>query len=217
MTTTHGILFDLDGVLLDTEGIYSEFWSRVDARYPTGTPNFAQVIKGSNLATILNDHFPSELHSAVISMLDGFQQDMRYEFFPHALERLSELRAAGVAMSVVTSSDRKKMSSVYAQHPAFRNYFADVVTGDMVERPKPNPECFLLGARRLGIACEDCLIFEDSLNGLKAARASGAKVIGLATTNRAEDLSALADVVINDWSELTVDDILSMFKTPHTL
>lgn len=178
-----GVLFDLDGVLIDTEGIYTQFWEAVDQRFPTGVENFAQVIKGSNLHNILHSYFSTEeLRHEVNEMLNGFQRDMRYDFFPGAIELLNDLHHKGISCCLVTSSDRSKMEAVYRQHPDFASHFAAIITGEMVSEPKPSPECFLLGAKKLGLDIKDCVVIEDSINGLRAGMASGAHVIGLATT-----------------------------------
>lgn len=206
----HGVLFDLDGVILDTEGIYSEFWSRIDQELPTHVPHFADVIKGSNLQHILNTYFPANKHSEIVARLNQFQHDMPYRFFPHALEWLRTLQRAGMPMCLVTSSDQRKMDAVYSQHPRFRDFFASVVVGEMVSRPKPYPDCFLLGAKRLGIDINHCYVFEDSLNGLAAGRASGAKVIALATTNSREALQGKADLIIDSFEGFTIEKMLAL-------
>lgn len=182
MDNIKGVLFDLDGVLLDTEGIYTEFWSCIDRAFPTGVERFAHVIKGSNLESILNMYFAREKHAEIVAMLNDFQRDMEYRFFPGALELLELLRDRAIPCALVTSSDSKKMDAVYGAHPTFRDYFAAVVTGEMVSEPKPSAECYKLGAKLLGVAIEDCLVVEDSLNGINAGVAGGARVAAIATT-----------------------------------
>lgn len=213
ITTQHpttGVLFDLDGVLLDTEGIYTTFWDAIDKAYPTHVPNFTQKIKGSNMAAILNTYFKREDWDDIFSKLDDMQRDMRYEFFPYAQEFLQQLHEAGIKMCIVTSSDQKKMDAVYRQHPGFRELFDDVIVGEMVHHPKPDPECFLLGASKLGLDIKDCYVFEDSINGLQAAMASGATVIGLATTNPREALAGKAQLIIDNFKDFTVSKMLSV-------
>lgn len=205
-----GILFDLDGVLLDTEGIYSKFWAAIDKRYPTRVAHFTDVIKGSNLETILNTYFESSHHDDIKALLSQFQRNMEYRFFPGAVAWLDKLRNAGLPMAVVTSSDELKMKAVYAQHPGFKDYFKAVVVGEMVTKPKPSPECFLLGARLLGVDIANCYIFEDSINGIEAAHASGAKVIGLSTTNPKEVLQDKADLVIDSFEGFTIEKMRSL-------
>lgn len=205
-----GVLFDLDGVILDTEGIYSEFWKEIDRRFPTGVVGFSDVIKGTCLEDILNNNFPKENHEEIINILQNFQKDMEYRYFPYAIEWVKSLHEAGIPMCIVTSSDQEKMNAVYKQHPEFRGFFDAVIVGEMVENAKPAPDCFLLGAKLLGKDIKDCYIFEDSLNGLKAALASGGKVIALSTTN-APELLTDAKMVIPDFKDFTIEKMLSIY------
>lgn len=206
MKKIKGALFDLDGVLLDSEDIYTEFWNAVESKYPTGIPNFAHVIKGSNLFEILHDNYPNDdIRQQVTEMLLNFQRTMKYEFFDGAMEFVDRLNRAGVPACVVTSSDDDKMSSLYRQHPTFKQHFKTIVTGDMVRHAKPDPECFLLGAKLIGVDIKDCWVFEDSLKGLSAGRASGATVIGLATTLPRERIELLSDLVIDNFTQLTLE------------
>ncbi len=204
-----GVLFDLDGVLIDTEGTYTQFWEAADRHFPTGVEGFAQVIKGSNLHNILHTYFPTkEMRAQVTEMLDNFQRDMQYNYFPGAIELLDELKSNGIACCIVTSSDRQKMESLYRQHPDFPSHFDAIVTGNMVKEPKPSPECFLLGAKMLGIDIKDCVVIEDSINGLKAGMASGARVIGLSTTCPGDAISPHCHMVAPSISNITVQSIL---------
>lgn len=206
-----GVLFDLDGVLIDTEGTYTQFWEAVDRRFPTGVEGFAQVIKGSNLHNILHTYFPTEeLRAQVTEMLNDFQRDMRYDYFPGAIELLHDLKGNGIARCIVTSSDKKKMESLYAQHPDFPTHFDAIVTGEMVSEPKPSPECFVLGAKMLGLNIGQCVVIEDSINGLKAGMASGARVIGLATTCTREAIAPHCHLVMDDISDINIDTILEL-------
>lgn len=203
-----GVLFDLDGVLLDSEGQYSIFWAGMEEQYPTGIPEFARYIKGFHLTRILGYFENDDVRQQVMDQLLDFERNMKYEFFPGALKFVKQLCDAGIPMAIVTSSDRKKMQSLYSQHPEFPNLFDQIITGDMVTHAKPDPDCFLLGARLLGVDIKDCIVLEDSRNGLIAARASGARVIGLATTLSAETVSGLSDMTLDDVSQLTVEQML---------
>ena len=207
-----GVLFDLDGVLLDSEGLYTIFWEQIDKEYPTGIDEFASYIKGSHLARIMGYFDNEEVRRDILNKLNDYERNMRYEFFPGALEFVRHLRAAGIPMAIVTSSDRKKMLSLYRQYPEFPTLFDQIITGDMVSKAKPDPDCFLLGARLLGVDISDCIVFEDSRNGLLAGRASGARVIGVATTLSADIVEPLCDMTIGAVSELTVEGMLGCRK-----
>ena len=205
-----GVLFDLDGVLLDSEGQYSVFWAAMDKEYSTGVPNFADYIKGFHLTRILKYFADEEIRQEVLGKLLAFERQMLFDFFPGALDFVKQLRTAGVPMAIVTSSDKKKMQALFSQYPEFPELFDKVVTGDMVTRAKPDPDCFLMGAKQLGLDIKDCVVLEDSRNGLLAGKASGAKVVGIATTLPAEQVSALCDLMVNSVSELTVDRLIDL-------
>lgn len=202
------VLFDLDGVLLDSEGQYSIFWEQMDHEYPTGIQQFASFIKGFHLARILNYFENEDVRQQVLDKLLEFERHMNYEFFPGALEFVKELRSAGIPMAIVTSSDHKKMQALYSQYPEFPTLFDKIVTGDMVTKAKPDPDCFLMGARQLGVDIKDCIVFEDSRNGLIAGRESGALVIGISTTLDRDTVGQLSDLTLNAVEELTVERML---------
>ena len=208
MTNPCGILFDLDGVLLDSEGQYSIFWDKMEKTFPTGVPDFASYIKGFHLTRILGYFADDEIRNQVLTELLEFERNMKYEFFPGALTFVKMLRDAGIPMAIVTSSDRKKMQALYSQYPEFPSLFDQIITGDMVTKAKPDPECFLLGAQRIGVDIKNCIVFEDSRNGLIAARESGASVIGITTTLKPEDVIPLCDLNAAAVSELSLEQVI---------
>ncbi len=209
MTKKCGVLFDLDGVLLDSEGLYSIFWDQMDKEYVTGVENFASFIKGFHLSRILGYFETDEVRQQVLEKLLDYEHNMRYEFFPGALDFVKRLRQSGIPMAIVTSSDNKKMQSLYQQHPEFPTLFDHIITGDMVTKAKPDPDCFLMGAKLLGIDIKDCIVFEDSRNGLIAGRASGARVIGIATTLPVDEVNMLSDMTAHSVSELSIEQVIN--------
>ena len=212
MTQEIGVLFDLDGVLLDTEGIYTDFWQSIDDKYPTGVPGFAHIIKGSNLTTILDTYYPDkELQKIIIDILDDFEKEMKYRPFPDAMKFVEELKATGIPTCIVTSSSMLKMNNAFEQLPGFRELFDGLVTGDMVINCKPNPEGYLLGAQQIGVKPENCYVFEDSLQGIQAGLNAGCKVVALTTTVAREQIKKLkADKIMNNFADFTVKDMLSL-------
>ena len=212
-TRRRGVLFDLDGVLLDSEGNYSIFWERMDKEHPTGIDNFASFIKGFHLDRILGYFDSDEVREHVLDELLAFERDMQYEFFPGAMVLVKQLRNAGIPIAIVTSSDCKKMQSLYRQHPEFPTLFDHIITGDMVKKAKPDPDCYLLGAEQLGLDIKDCIVVEDSRNGLIAGRQSGATVVGVATTLSHEIVSGLSDITVDSISQLSVEQMLQASRT----
>lgn len=189
-------LFDLDGVLIDSETLYTEFWNKVGKSHHLPSPTFAYDIKGTTLNDILTTYFPQpEIRSDVDRMLHEFENEIVYPVFPGALEFVDLLRRKGLKTVIVTSSDEKKMEFLFRQHPEFASHFDAIVTAADVTKSKPDPEPYLIGALKAGVAPAECLVFEDSFQGLEAGRRAGCKVIGLTTTNQADDVARMSDMI----------------------
>lgn len=210
---TKGVLFDLDGVVVDSESIYTQFWSDIDKLYPTGVENFAIAIKGNTLQRILADFFPdNDVKQDILERIKDFEINMRYKPFAEAIRFINELKRNQFRIAIVTSSSQKKMDNLYAQNPGFREMFDAVVTGDMVSHSKPDPEPYLLGAKAIGVAPESCYVFEDSISGIESGIRAGATVIGLATTLPYDKIDGKAHLTINDFTGFHVGDMLSVEK-----
>lgn len=188
-------LFDLDGVLIDSETLYTQFWKRVGERHNLPSPTFAYDIKGTTLNDILTTHFPDpKVRADVDRLLHDFENEIVYPVFPGALEFVDALRAAGLKTVIVTSSDSKKMGFLFRQHPDFPTHFDAIVTACDVTHSKPHPEPYLVGASKAGVKPSECLVFEDSYQGLESGRRAGCKVIGISTTNPASEVRLRSDV-----------------------
>lgn len=197
-------LFDLDGVVVNTEPAYTDFWREAGLRYQPHDPAFALRIKGQTLTHIFSTYFPDrpEAQQQLRADLTAFEAQMSYPLVAGVEAFLQRLAAAGVPAAIVTSSDSAKMRALAAARPDLLPRFACVLTAESVTRSKPAPDGYFLAAERLGVRSADCLVFEDSLGGLAAGRASGARVVALATTLSAERLAPLADRVVPDFCAL---------------
>ena len=199
-------LFDLDGVIIDSERLYTVFWDGIEKIYPTGIENFAVAIKGSTLPEILSLYKSDEEREDITSRLLDFQDNMMFPLMPGAMEFLKKLKDNGIPRALVTSSDSRKMDCLFKQLPELKDMFDVIIDASKVTKSKPDPQGYLLAAEALGVNAGDCEVFEDSLNGLKAGRASGAKVVGLATTLPAASLEGMADLIVGGWDEVEVDN-----------
>lgn len=198
-------LFDLDGVLIDTEPVYTEIWSNIERHFPIGIDNFAQRIKGTTLPDILNQYFRKEDHTAIISMLTEAEDNTEYPLFAGTVPFLKKLREAQIPAAIVTSSNDIKMRRLFAMYPGFNEFFDAIITDSHVKRSKPDPEGYLLAASKLGVDPADCIVFEDSFNGLKAGLAAGASVVAIATTNPADSLRQYTTLIATDLSDKSLD------------
>lgn len=194
-------LFDLDGVVVNTEAQYTVFWGRVGKRYFPSHPHFADEIKGSTLVQIYDKYFSNqvETQSVITAALNDFESAMTYDYVPGITTFVSKLKTAGVKTAVVTSSNMQKMENVYKVHPEFKDFFDVILTSEDFERSKPDPDCYLKATERFGLQPNQCVGFEDSINGLKAVRRAGLYCVGLATTNSEEVVAKYADIVVRDY------------------
>ena len=196
------VLFDLDGVIVDTEGQYSLFWKQIGEEYMPGMPDFALAIKGRTLTQIYDTYFPDAADRAAITeRLNAFERQMDFPYIAGAREFLEALQAQGVPTAIVTSSNCDKMACLYARHPEIKNLVTAVLTAEDAQRSKPAPDCYLAAAERLGADISNCIVFEDSPNGLAAGRASGAFVIGVCTSLAATEIEPLCDAYIEDFKD----------------
>ena len=196
------VLFDLDGVIVDTEGQYSLFWKQIGEEYMPGMPDFALAIKGRTLTQIYDTYFPDAADRAAITeRLNAFERQMDFPYIAGAREFLEALQTQGVPTAIVTSSNCDKMACLYARHPEIKNLVTAVLTAEDARRSKPAPDCYLAAAERLGADISKCIVFEDSPNGLAAGRASGAFVIGVCTSLAATEIEPLCDAYIEDFKE----------------
>lgn len=196
-------LFDLDGVILDTEPQYTVFWKDICARY-LGDGSLSLAIKGQTLDRIYRKFFDgqTELQREITAKLDEFEANMDMPYIPGVIPFVQELHAHGVRTAVVTSSNKPKMESVYRRHAELPSLFDHILTAERFTRSKPDPEPYLLGAADCGVPPERCFVFEDSFNGIAAGNAAHMAVIGLATTNPAEQIKAQCRLVVKDFTEL---------------
>lgn len=200
-------LFDLDGVIIDTESQYSIFWASIGQQYLPEMPDFAQRIKGQSLVQIYRGFFDGQVavQAEITKQLDAFEIQMTYPLFNGVVEFLEELQQSGIPAAIVTSSNLQKMENVARVHPNFSQWFTRVFTAEDSAVSKPAPDCYLNAAEKLGFEIADCVVFEDSLNGLKSGRAAGARVLGVATSHPSDVIAPFCDDVVEHFSDITLE------------
>ena len=200
-------VFDMDGTLVDSE----ELTRTVIDGLLAGVGLPPEVLRDEELhgvtwgaiVKLLADRSP--LRVTPEELADAWLACWRAEPpppVPGAPEALRAIRAAGLRVALATSSDGQAVQALL-ERPAFADAFDATVCADDIERSKPDPQIFQLAAERLQVAPERCLAFEDSLAGLRAARAAG--MITVAVLLRCADpeqARRLADHAIIDFTDL---------------
>lgn len=212
-TNNIGFLFDLDGVIIDSESEYSRIWSLINSEFPTGIENLEFKIKGCTLSKILNDYFPDEkIKDRVKRRLHELEQKMHYNYLPGAYEFLQLLKDNDIPKALVTSSNTKKMKHLQEELPELSSLFDFIVTGDLVKNSKPSPEGYLLAAEKIGMSPLKCFVVEDSLQGVMAGKNAGAFVIGVTGTLPAETIRPYSDLIVNNLSEVNLENLIRNFS-----
>lgn len=209
MTVKIAFLFDLDGVLIDSEREYSKIWEKIESFHPTGHENFSLKIKGMTLDKILNDYFPMpDVREHVTELLYRLEKEMVYGYCPGALRFIEECVRRDIPRAVVTSSNEYKMNHLFYDIPDFMEKFPLIIDSSFVTRSKPDPEGYLLGAQKLGVNICNCAVFEDSVQGVMAGKAAGAYVVGITGTKPVEELRPYCDIIIDSLSEINMDNLI---------
>lgn len=205
----HIALFDLDGVVFDTEPQYTVFWGSQYRKYHSDQPGLEHSIKGMTLNQIFERHFKdkTEIQQAITLELNEFEKNMDYSYIAGFEVFMSKLRSFGIKTAVVTSSNLPKMQNVYKKRPEFADYFDEILTSEDFSKSKPDPDCYLKAAQRFGVSVDECVGFEDSFNGLKSLRSAGVAVVGLATTNTRDALASYADKIIDNYLGIEPSDV----------
>ncbi len=181
--TYDAILFDMDGVIIDTHEPVTRFWNNLAAQHNiTLSPaDFEAHIYGVPADATFDRLFPlvtGDVRREIYAQLEADELTQIYTEIAGVSVLLRSLQAAGVPRALVTSGARWKVAQVKAQL-GLDGMFDTEVTVEDITHGKPNPECYLLAAHRLGIDPSRCLVFEDSLAGASAGVAAGASVVGI--------------------------------------
>lgn len=205
-------LFDFDGVVMDTETQYSLFWNKIGKQYFPQIEEFGRIIKGQTLVNIYAKYFAGmeKEQQDITARLNQFEKEMAYEYIPGVVDFMKDLRAHGVKMAIVTSSNDLKMANVYKAHPELKELVDRILTAEMFTRSKPAPDCFLLGAEVFGTVPQNCVVFEDSFHGLEAGNAAGMAVVGLCTTNPKEAIADKCKLVMPDFTAFSFEKMKTL-------
>lgn len=202
-------MFDLDGVVFDTEPQYTIFWGSQFKKYYPHEPGLEHKVKGMTLVQIYDMYFNDQpqKQADITCELNEFEVNMNFEYVAGFEQFITKLRSIGVKTAVVTSSNREKMDNVYAKHPEFKTYFDEVLTSEDFAKSKPDPDCYLKAAQKFGANVDECVGFEDSFNGLKSLHGANMTIVGLATTNSRETIAEYAHKVIDNYVGINPSDL----------
>ncbi|MDL5055241.1 HAD-IA family hydrolase [Oscillatoria laete-virens NRMC-F 0139] len=187
-----GIIFDMDGVLCDSEWFIQEAATRMFARtygvtvthadfipfVGTGENRFIGGVAEKYGVSLDIDRDKAETYRLYLELIQGKLLPL-----PGVIDFISDCRRGGLKLAVATSADDIKMRGNLRQIGIPAESFDAIVTGSQVEKKKPDPEIFLTAAARMGLPNAHALVFEDAISGLAAAKAAGSPAVGVTTTH----------------------------------
>lgn len=211
-----GVLFDLDGVIVDTLHYHYLAWKHMFEKYG-GVPVSEQTVllhEGRNSREILPILMEetgvtiseSQQAAFIEEKRDYYRSIVKVARYPGALETIDELRRRGFKVALVTACALKNMQ--HSLNSEQQTHFDFIITGDEVPRAKPFPDPYLTAARQLGLNPEECVVVENAPLGIEAARNARMPCVAIETTLGKEYLTS-ADVILNNITELLNLPILS--------
>ncbi len=216
-----GAIFDWDGVIIDSASLHEQSWRRLAAELGKSmAPDSFVRGFGMKSAQIIQQihHWASEPEE--IARLSRRKEELYREIvarsdiaaLPGVVEWLHRLDEAKAPCAVASSTERRNIDAVL-QRIGLGEAFAAIVSAEDVVCGKPDPEVFLKAAERLGLAPEQCVVFEDAYVGIEAGHAAEMKVVAVATTHSVEELKE-ADIVVRRLDELRVEQLAQVLSVP---
>jgi beta-phosphoglucomutase len=220
ITDTFAAIFDMDGTLIDNTPYHFKSWQALFKKYGKGElskETYYKEISGVPVMETIKRIFGDDHDEAGLKALLNEKEDFyRKEYAPYlapvnGLENfLTGLKNAGIKMAMATSATVEDIDFILNRVP-IRDDFNVIVNSTMVSQPKPHPQIFLKAAEKLNMPPTKCVVFEDSLAGIKAANSAGMKVVAITTGHTAAELHPV-DMVINDYTELDVHKLAALFS-----
>lgn len=213
-----GVLFDWDGVIIDSSRQHEASWERLAREEGRALPegHFKAGFGKKNEWIIPNllqwANEPAEVRRLSLRKEAAYREvvvERGLSALPGVREFLERLRDAGVPNCIGSSTHRENITTILGVL-GFEGLFGGMVTSEDVTHGKPHPDVFLKAAAKTGVVPARCIVFEDALAGIEAGLAGGMKVVGVATTHPAEELAGRVHRVVQRLDELTVADLRAL-------
>lgn len=208
------VIFDMDGVICHTNPYHTKAYQQfLEKRgiYPS-EEDFVQHMYGKNNRYILNHFLGREIIGQEFVDLENEKEALFRDIYADEIEPiggflpfLDNLKKSGFSTGVATSAPRSNLELIM-ESVGFRSKMESVLASEDVREHKPDPEVYLKSAKNLGVAPEDCVVFEDSFSGVSAALNAGMKVVGVLSSHTREELPP-CDLYINDYTDITTEQI----------
>lgn len=211
-------IFDLDGLLINTSPYHYKAWKKITPRFGFEfTESFNEELKGFNRLQSLDKilakanikltetekhNLSEEKNELYLSLIQNMNES---DLMPGAEEFIKEAVRIKIPLAIGSGS---KNAMTLLNKTGLIKYFNLIIDGNMISKPKPDPEIFLSIAQKLNIPIKRCIVFEDSASGITAAKKAGMYVVGIGDAAHLED----ADLVFNSFKNVRAHEIANWFS-----
>jgi beta-phosphoglucomutase len=208
MNSLKGIIFDMDGVVVDNHHFHFQAWMEFSKRhqFELNAQIYRDHYNGKTNADLFQMIFGKVTHEDIEKFAnekEGLYQELyRQEMKPMKglIDFLDFLKLKRMKIALGTSAPTKNVDFTL-DGLNLRKYFDVIVDGSQVERGKPDPQVYQLCALKLGLESSQCVVFEDSFAGLESGARAGCHIVGVATSHEAYELKPKTDKIIHDFTE----------------
>lgn len=213
----NAIIFDMDGVIIDSEPLHFELERELlEELGGKITPKELQAFVGTTdyymWSTFKNKfNIENSIEEMIAMKKERFLQNIhKIDLVDNFEEFMLAVYSESYLLGLASSNNRKAVDSIIEKFNLDK-YLEFIISGEEVSKGKPDPEIFLTAANKMNVKPCECLVIEDATNGIKAAKAAGMKCIGLKNPNSGgQDLSQ-ADLIVDNFNELTLETIKKLF------
>ncbi len=208
MNLFKGFIFDMDGVVVDNHHYHFQAWMEFAAKYnfPLNAEIYRNKFNGKTNADLFRMIFgeitQSEVERLAWEKESHYQRLYEKHMKPHVglIDFLEFLHSNNFKVALGTSAPTSNVNFTLDKL-LLRKYFHVIVDGPQVSRGKPDPEVYLMCVEKLKLTSGECVVFEDSLAGLESGKRAGCTIVGVATSHRPEELTAMTNLIIPDFTE----------------
>jgi beta-phosphoglucomutase family hydrolase len=219
---TKAVIFDMDGVIVDSEPIHIEAEKRALLKYGVKiTTEELRMYTGTTAEFEFNDLIRKYKLNANAETLFNEKMDIMFRLLEKGIEPtkgvtdlIKNLKQQGFKLGIATSGHRK-LAHYYLNKLGMASFFDTVVCAEDITRSKPDPEIFLKAAQRLGVEPAKCVVIEDAKLGIEAAAKAGMKRIGYRNPNSGNQDLSKADFIVSDFTRLTPRLIIELHFSGH--
>jgi len=214
------IIFDLDGTIVNSLPYHHKSWSIFFQRNNLKESDFSEILKeykGGGTLKLMSDVFGDSYSKKELKEMSDYKEVIFREIYKGKIypikgliNFLDNLTESNILLSIGSNAIRKNVEMTI-EELGITNYFSSIICGDEVSKGKPDPEMFIKTLSNLKVSKDECLVFEDSIEGVAAAKKADIKVIGVTSSQSTEALeSAGCFKTITDYCKIEFDNILDL-------